>query len=340
MVRAKSKAVIAVTEAAYDLRGDDADWLRRVIQESMPLVDHGMGVAGFVGSRPKSQGLPRIEQAHVEATDADFPIRVMKAMSELPAEKIYNQSESGVRLLSELTEEDPRMMEAWSRHVDYAKDAIGITALDTDGRGIHLMAAMPEASTVSDAERERWLMLGAHLCSGLRLRSAPQSSDGPLPQGAEAVIDPKRFRLEDAIGGAQEKSSAELLRDAAIRVDRARGSLRRKDPDEALEIWHALVRGQWSMVDWFDSDQRRFVLAVPNPPRVSNPRGLTKRESQVAAYAAMGERHKIIAYPLGISRPAVSNTLRSAMRKLGVQSQVELVNKFRGWPPPTDDDDD
>ena len=125
---------------------------------------------------------------------------------------------------------------------------------------------------------------------------------------------------------------AVLLLRAAVQVDRARGALRRQDPDEALAIWRALVSGRWSMIDWFDSDDRRYVLALPNPPHVDDPRGLTKRESQVVAYALLGEGHKMIAYRLGLSRPTVSKALRAAMRKLGVKTQAQLVARLRGTP--------
>lgn len=72
----------------------------------------------------------------------------------------------------------------------------------------------------------------------------------------------------------------------------------------------------WSLVDWFDTDGRRFVLAVPNPPLVCDPRGFTKREAQVAAYAALGDTHNMIAYRLRVSRPTVTNVMRAVRKKL------------------------
>jgi DNA-binding CsgD family transcriptional regulator len=83
------------------------------------------------------------------------------------------------------------------------------------------------------------------------------------------------------------------------------------------------------MVDWFDTDGRRFVLALPNSPHIADPRGLTERESQVVAYAVLGQSNKLIAYRLGLSRSRVSMLLRSAMRKLNVQTRVQLVLKMR-----------
>jgi DNA-binding CsgD family transcriptional regulator len=85
------------------------------------------------------------------------------------------------------------------------------------------------------------------------------------------------------------------------------------------------------MVDWFDSDGRRFVLALPNAPQINDPRGLTERESQVVAYAVLGQSNKMIGYRLGLSKSRVSMLLRSAMRKLGVRTRSQLVIKLRDF---------
>jgi DNA-binding NarL/FixJ family response regulator len=106
--------------------------------------------------------------------------------------------------------------------------------------------------------------------------------------------------------------------------------MRHTDPDNALEIWKALVQGRWSMVDWFDTDQRRFVLAIPNSPDVTDPRGLSERERQVVTYAVLGHSNKIIAYRLGLSTSRISTLLRGSMRKLGFRTRAQLVTWMRG----------
>jgi DNA-binding CsgD family transcriptional regulator len=86
------------------------------------------------------------------------------------------------------------------------------------------------------------------------------------------------------------------------------------------------------LLDWFDTDGRRFVLAKPNAPRIVDPRGLSQIEAQVATYASYGESSKMIGYRLGLSSSYVSRLLRDAMRKLGVKTQPQLVEKMRGIP--------
>ena len=91
------------------------------------------------------------------------------------------------------------------------------------------------------------------------------------------------------------------------------------------------MHGRWSMVDWFDCDQRRYVLAIPNSPDLGDPRGLSERELQVATYAALGESGKLISYRLGVSKGTVSNALHAAMHKLGAKTQPQLAEKMRGF---------
>ncbi len=118
------------------------------------------------------------------------------------------------------------------------------------------------------------------------------------------------------------------LAEAVRRVDRARGLLRRTDPEEALQLWQGLVDGTWSLIDQCDSDGRRYVLARRNEPGVRDPRALTQRERGVAAFASMGHQNKFIAYLLGLSAGTVAGHLRSAQRKLGLASRAELILTF------------
>jgi DNA-binding NarL/FixJ family response regulator len=76
------------------------------------------------------------------------------------------------------------------------------------------------------------------------------------------------------------------------------------------------------------------VLAIPNSPGVVDPRGLTERESQIAWMAAAGMTNKLIAYRLGLSTSRISLCLRTAMRKLGVQTRTQLVRKIQSLPDP------
>ena len=150
------------------------------------------------------------------------------------------------------------------------------------------------------------------------------------PWDADAVLT-IRGRVEHAESPeAQLRESRSALRDAAAAVDRARGKLRRIDPDSALGQWMGLVDGRWSLVDKFDTDGKRYVLARRNEPRVGGLGLLTERERAVAFYAAMGRSNKHIAYDLGIAHSTVRVLLARAAAKLGVKTRDELVAIAQG----------
>jgi DNA-binding CsgD family transcriptional regulator len=207
------------------------------------------------------------------------------------------------------------------------RDAVGIFAGDTDGRTIQLSFGIPKASPPRLPQRTQHQLkhFAAHLTSGARLRHAPHRDQ----HTTDAVLDPGG-RVLDAAGLASTKEAREQLSDAARRIDRARGRLRRARPDEALQLWQGLVDGTWSLVERSESDGKRYIVARRNAPGVRDPKALTLPERSVLAFAAMGYQNKYIAYSLGYSPSAVVTRLRSAQRKLGLASRSELIAWFAG----------
>jgi DNA-binding CsgD family transcriptional regulator len=153
------------------------------------------------------------------------------------------------------------------------------------------------------------------------------------PALAESEIvdrDASRLRLvRPAPSAGKPLPPLELLRAAAMRLDQTRALLREADVDRAIRLWEELIAGRWSLVDWFDTSGRRFIIGKLNPRKAASGTGLTRRERQVALCAALGESSKIIGYRLGISPSRVSALLKAAMRKLGVRTKVQLVIMVR-----------
>jgi DNA-binding CsgD family transcriptional regulator len=337
-VEPAGSAVIDFTEAAYDLDANSEDWLPKLLRAGAPLLDRGLGVFALTCMRPSEMGPLIIDQLHMQSGPSDLLERIVRLWSEIDARPLWALSRPTVpKTLSEAAadERDPTAFGQIMRYFDFAKDGLGVSAFDPEGRGVYLIAALPRVTRLTEKSRERWQMLAAHFATGYRLRrvsleaNRTPSTPGALPHGAEALIDPACFRVSDATGKAKSRGALSALRSAALQIDRARGRLRERDPEEALELWKALVRGRWSAVDWFDSDGRRFVLAVPNAPSVTDPRGFTERETQVTAYALFGLSNKLIGYNLGLSKGHVSALMTSAMRKLGVSTRAQLVKRLR-----------
>jgi DNA-binding CsgD family transcriptional regulator len=146
------------------------------------------------------------------------------------------------------------------------------------------------------------------------------SADDPR---CEAVLS-SSGKIHDARGPARSQSSLDVLRRAAINHEKARGALRKRDPEEALSLWHGLVAGRWSLVDSFESDGRRFLVARENSPRLARRLALTPTELRVVQLVAVGHANKLVAYELGLSTCSVAMHLRRAMAKLGLQHRSDL----------------
>lgn len=328
---------IDLVEAAYNLEVGFSSFLPNLLEAGNRFLDRGLGFGGAVFAGFAEDGTYVTTQVALSpGTPEDTLVKYAMANQEIGPEALADWVVETTGIVRKVSDDDPkwRTREIYSKHLG-CKDILEINAHDHDRHGFSLFVLSDEIVHLTPHEKARLERLAVHMAAGHRLQRAlaPQpdvsgSSMTDLPLDAEALLDPKRFLVSELAGGAKDAAASQTIREAAVRVDRARGKLRKSDPDEALEIWHALVRGRWSLVDWFDTDGRRFVLAKPNAPKIEDPRGLTEREAQVATYAAQGESSKILGYRFGISPPRVSKLLNSAMRKLKVETQAQLVGKL------------
>jgi DNA-binding CsgD family transcriptional regulator len=197
-----------------------------------------------------------------------------------------------------------------------------VNAQDPTGIGCVFIAPLRIRAGQHPREVHRWRCIAAHVATAFRIRrqlTTRQHAEGTAAPTLEAILDPNGG-LRHAERPAQGNAARTALVSAARALDRARGPLRKRDPAEAVAIWHALVAGRWSLVDHFDSDGRRFVLAHRNDASVPDARGLTVRERQVLAYAALGHSNKVTAYELGLSTSTVASHLAHARAKLRLPS--------------------
>lgn len=333
---------IDIVEASYNLELDDAQWLPNLLETGAPILNRGLGFAGGLWAGAAEDGQPLIAQWYAAIGFPELPQRYTMAAQEAGPDLVAQTAQANagvVDVLSESKDKWPRVYGALTKHVG-CKDMLTLFAVDPDLQGAIVSVPCPEPIELTPREREHCQMLAIHIAAGHRLRRQLTGSklEGlpatDIPLDAEALVDPTKLVVTQAVGDARSHTAAEVIRDAAFRVDRARGKLRKSDPEQALALWKGLVRGRWSLVDWFDTDGRRFLLAKPNIPKINDPRGLTEREALVATYAARGESGKVISYRLGLSQTQVSTLLSSAMRKLGVNTSAQLVERMRGMPSP------
>jgi DNA-binding CsgD family transcriptional regulator len=171
--------------------------------------------------------------------------------------------------------------------------------------------------------------IASHVATAHRLRQkVAAAAKGPM-DGVGAVLDASG-RVQHATGSvAANRDEQESLTSALQAREWARGTARRDEPKRALSVWKGLVAARWTLVDHFENDGKRYVLARENTLHVHGHRALSEREREVVALAAAGRSNKVIAYELGIAHVTVRVLIARACAKLSVRTREELVMLHR-----------
>jgi DNA-binding CsgD family transcriptional regulator len=321
--------LLDLVEGAYETESSPDEWLKRAADGVAARFEGTVHPFGYtLAKRP--EGPPYMPSVYMPITDdprgmleeANAPMSPEAADLFFPKGTqvtLYRETLAALPPGTEFpaTEEQLRL--------SGSDDIFGLTCVDATGFGLVVGAAI-KGVPISEAARDAYCRLGVHLAAGLRLRRALGGA-GPLDR-AEAIFETDG-RLAHAEGRATEGSMRSLLHEAVGRVDRARTNKVRKDEVTALELWQGLVEGRWSLVDRYDTDGRRYYVAIANPTVGMVDRALTDIERQVAAQVVAGEPNKVIAYSLGLAESTIASRLTTAMKKLGVSSRMELVRLGR-----------
>jgi len=310
-----------VIEAAYTFRSNPADWADALHAALGPALDLGQGtLVGLVGFPDQGlrlehlaarAGATRVHQAVVRLgvllspstlRDAFFSGRVLG-------------SSSGRYSQSDFAQLEQRALPVRSR------DAAGFCATDDIDRGVMVISPSPSRLTLPTQPSALVRGLGQHIGNGLRLQRVMHAATLDDP-AIEAIFDPDG-RTQRTAGMARMPNALDRLREF-VRA-RARAPLPADEgPGAPGSAWQAVIAGRWSLVDRFDSDGRRFVVAYRNPPGVLDPRRLTAREEGVTTLAAVGRSNKEIGADLGISEADAAALLTTALAKLGLASRTAL----------------
>lgn len=138
-------------------------------------------------------------------------------------------------------------------------------------------------------------------------------------------------RLLQAESEARAPRHQQALRAAVKAFDRMRGRERCIDPDTAVEAWRALASGRWSLIERFESDGRRYLVARCNPPGAVSGQALSRLEAHAMVLRAQGASYKLAAYELDISPATAHRLVQAGMRKLGMNLESELPLLIHAW---------
>lgn len=322
--------LLSIVEAIYEIEDrPEKAWLRGVAKTCQDVLGTKAGAYGltydvsnpstFESSNLSLVGVTNPNLARVIEEDCrNFYERHPDVAQKVFRSVDYAES-SDLPLSSDHRSEFLRRFEAAGLH-----GILGLNGIDVDGRGAHIgvLLERPREDTAGDSLSR----VAIHLSSSHRLRR--RLGDAPFVDAADAILEPSG-KIVHADRGAKLKKARMNLKEAAVRIDRLRGALRRRDPERALAAWRALVDGRWSLVDHFESDGKRYVLAQRNDLALGPFELLSERERQVVALAALGHANKMIGYELGISVSTVGVLLSRATRKVGARSRGELIEAWR-----------
>lgn len=319
---------LGVVEAGYRWVADDREWLKGLAEAARAFAV-GAGVAAYTLDLTDGPDIPSFVGVK---TEQDFEARVRAftgAFDLETARLMYAPTEFVGNALYRLR----RLARARKKSVDKLTHGTAISAwalIGGDPRSKSVALVFPASDSVEpDQPFPRARVLGlaaAHLGAAVRLRrlATPAQVDG---DGTDSILSPTGKVLH-AVGDATDKGNRESLVEAVVRRERARGRLRRTDPEEAAQLWSVLVSGRWSIIDFVDRDGKRLLLARRNPVHGPDVLALSDEERDVVWLATLGHSRKYIAYELGLATATVTKRLGSALRKLRIGSRRELLRKL------------
>lgn len=313
--------VLGIVEAVYDFHGDDRAWIARVAEATNAAVGEGRGAIGLLYETNESNVMQA--RAVTETRDAPGCGRLAKRVVEEGVDAAYVET-SFRALPCALSSETPgveRTSFAKLFNPKGVRDMIGINGVDPSGSSAFIGVCRPKITRLDDGRRDMLSRVSAHMAAGYRLRRRMRKL---ATDERDALITPTG-RVEYAVGDAQLRVAREMLSEATRAIERARGRMRRESQEDALATWRSLVSARWSLVDQFEENGKRYVVARRNEVGGVGPKALTPRERQVASLVAIGHSTKLIAYELGLSAGTVRVVIAHARTKLGVSSRAELV---------------
>ena len=319
---------ISLIEAAYRLDEDELAWLDHVRSAAVALLPARTVPASiaFVYRAPSATSF-KVERVHADGLDG---AAVATALERDAARDPQYLRESILSRPCDFVSAAPRsdQQEGWVavRAMLSVVDGFAVNGLDASGLGVITLLLLKKRPALSAGLRDTLARVAAHLVAGLRINRRLGSVAARLDD-ADAVLSPSGD-IAHATRTARTAESRASLRRAARALDKARGRMRRDDSERAVEDWKVLVENKWSLLDHFEQDGKRFVLACRNAPSAPPGLLLTPRERQVVLLAVRGHSNKLIGYELGITTSTVGVLLGRAAARLDVKSRRALIALF------------
>lgn len=321
MTRRRRFDPLQVVERGYDLGATEASWLEGIIEAARPGIPGEFVGGSRVQLTDDQLGVVAEVRDPREPREVHTIIRGVLLAMPREVRGLY----FGPTPFVGTATSDPRMTSLLAANGggELLGTSVGFAVGDGLGGGIAIGSFAPMDVEFGAARRQLWFRTVAHVGAALRLRArlaqAPSEPVGVLSAHGHA---------EHLAPSLQAPGPRARLDDAVQRMLIARGRLRHEAPEQALGLFRALVAGEWSVVDWVDTDGKRMLVVHENPLPLRSPRALTSREAQVAELMVEGRSNSEIGYLLGIGTGTVSRLARDVIAKLGRPRRQDLPRLF------------
>jgi DNA-binding CsgD family transcriptional regulator len=324
----ESVGLVEILEAAYAIDRDEQAWM----QATGAAVDANLQYGkGLIASRYRVDAENRFHPYAMQPINLGAEVLQRMAAFELPPDYVDNTYRTICGVATQVGNEAARKHTRDFFQSSLApvgvEDCMTINGLDPTGNGFMLAVWLPRTVKLTAWAKTRWTRVAAHLAAANRLRQRLDASKAKTPESAEAILN-AWGKVEHADGEAKSAEARTQLEEGARQMDRARGSLRKSDPDLAIAEWRGLIAARWTLVDHYESDGKRYLLARRNEATPSGFAALSLRERQAVGYACLRHSNKLIAYEMGISPSTVGVLLHRAAGKLGAHTRDEMVALF------------
>lgn len=335
--------LLSIVEAAYSFDPPRDQWMADLLRVTDGAV--GVGLPGFACAfQVNRDGTFAVDRRSVavQRVQPNVVDMLFDGLEAAPPGWLSEHFRGGQRTVRAIltSEVDPEHKLRYRRGLldQGIADGLNIACVDLDDRGVLISLALSKIAPMRAETRHNLVRVGTHVLAGLRLRNhlgvSPTDDqgtptdppDGPPPPGSVAAVLSPQGKVVHADGEARLAGPRRALQAAVRDVESARTSLR-GDPSRALRLWRGLVSARWTLVETFESDGARYVVARENPPHVRTLMKLTPRERLVVTYAVRGFSAKETAYALGISPATVRVLIMRAARRCGARTKQALVKR-------------
>ena len=322
-------APIEVLHAVETLRHDEATWLARIMEACrQPLAAPEAYMAAVLEYDERSRTYSYSSARMEGSKPLDEGAALMNGHLD-SALRQQLQHLDGTRSFRATVGDDPAVLDA-ARQMGIT-EVFGLVGRASANVMAMVVSHQEEVWSPNRALSAYWDPVCRSLGRVLRLRRAlattggePDAAftpDGECAHAGDAVRDDE-LALARLRAAVRERERARATGDAATRV--ARGG---DDGSVAsgAESWEALLDRRWTLLDEFDGDGRRWILAWDNPGARGDPRALDARERVVLSRALAGVSTRETADELTVAKSTVSRLLAGALRKLGRDDLASLA---------------